>query len=53
VEVAVSVRRTVVINNDVDTFHVDPSTEDICSNEDTFLECLESGVTLDSINQDT
>jgi hypothetical protein len=52
VEIAVSIRRTVVIYNDVDPFHVDPPTENIRSDEDTFLECLEGGVALDSINRD-
>jgi len=48
VEVAVSIRRTVVVHNDVDPFHVDPPTKNIRSDEDTFLECLESSVALDS-----
>jgi hypothetical protein len=50
-EVAVSIRRTVVIYNNVDSFHVDTPTEDIRSDEDTLLECLESSVAFDTINQ--
>ena len=51
VEVTVSIRRTVVVHNDVDTLHIDPPTEDIRSDEDTFLECLEGSVALDTINR--
>jgi hypothetical protein len=52
VEIAVSIRRTVVIDDNVDTLHVDPPTENIRGDEDTFLERLESSVALDSINRD-
>ena len=51
-EVTVSIRRTVVVHNDVHTFHIDAPTEDIRSDEDTFLECLEGSVALDTINRD-
>ena len=50
-EIAVSIRGTVVIYNNVDSFHVDTPTEDIRSDEDTLLECLESSVAFDTINQ--
>jgi hypothetical protein len=52
VEVTIGIRRTVVIYNNVDAFHVDAPTEDIRSDEDTFLECLESSIALDTINRD-
>jgi len=52
VEVTVSIRRTVVIYNNVDAFHIDAPTEDIRSDEDAFLECLESSVAFDTINRD-
>jgi hypothetical protein len=52
VEVTVSIRRTIVIHNDVDTFHIDPSTKDIGSDKNTLLERLEGGVAFDTIDQD-
>jgi hypothetical protein len=52
VQVTVSIRRAIVINNDVDTFYIDPPTKDISSDKNTFLERLEGGVALDSIDRD-
>lgn len=51
-QVTVSIRRAIVINNDVDTFYIDPPTKDISSDKNTLLERLEGGVALDSINRD-
>ena len=47
-KVAVGIRRTVVIDDDVDTLNIDTTTEDISGDEDAFLKRLESGVTGDT-----
>jgi hypothetical protein len=52
VEVTVSIRRTIIIHNDVDTFHIDPPTKDIGSDKNTLLESLEGSVTFDTIDRD-
>lgn len=52
VEVRVSIRGTIIIHNDVDTFYINPSTENIGSDKNTLLERLEGGVALDSIDRD-
>jgi len=52
VEVAVSIRRTIVIHDDVDPFHINPPTKDIGSNENTLLKRFEGGVALDTIDRD-
>jgi len=52
VEVAVSIRRTIIIHDDVDSFHIDPPAKDIGSDEDTLFECLEGGVAIDTIDRD-
>jgi hypothetical protein len=51
-EVAVSIRRTIIIHNNVDSFHINPPTKDIGSDENTLLERLKGGVALDTIDQD-
>lgn len=51
-KIAVSVWRTIIIHDNVDTFYVDPPTKDISGDKNTLLERLESGVALDTINQD-
>lgn len=52
VEVAVSIRRTVIIHHDVDPFHINPPTKNIGSDENTLLECFEGRVALDTIDGD-
>ena len=49
-EITVSIRRTVIIYNDVDTFHVNASSENISCDKDTLLECFEGGVALDTVS---
>ena len=51
-EVAVSIRRTIIIRDDVDPFHINPPTKDIGSNENTLLKRLEGGIALDTIDRD-
>jgi hypothetical protein len=51
-KITVSIRGTIIIHNDVDTFHIDPSTKDIRRDKDTLLECLEGGVAFDTVDQD-
>jgi hypothetical protein len=52
VKVTVSIRRTIIIHDDVDTFHVDPPTKDIGGDKYTLLERLEGSVALDTIHRD-
>jgi len=51
VEITVSIRRTIIIHDDVNPFHINPPTKDISSDEDTLLECLKGGVALDTIDR--
>lgn len=48
-EVAVCISRSIVVDDDVYTLHIDTTTEDIRSNEDTLFELLERGVPLDTV----
>ena len=48
VQVAVGIRWTVIVDHDVDTLHIDTTTEDIRCDEDSLLERLESGIPVDS-----
>ena len=48
-KITVSVGGTVIIHYDVDSFDVNTSPENIGSNKDALFECLECGVSLDSI----
>jgi hypothetical protein len=52
VEVAVCIRMTVIIHDDVDPFHINPPTKNIGSDENTLLERFERGVALDTIDRD-
>jgi hypothetical protein len=52
VKVTVGIRRTIIIHDDVDTFHINPPTKDVGSDKDTLLECLEGGIALDTIDLD-
>lgn len=47
-EVGISVQRGIVVNDNVDTLHIDTTTENISGNKDTLFEGLESGVTFDT-----
>ena len=48
-EVTVSVSRAVVVDYNVDTFHINTTTENIGSDKNTLLECLESSVAVDTM----
>jgi hypothetical protein len=48
VQVAVRVRRAVVVDNDVHSFNINTAPEDIRRDEDTLLEGLESLVSFDT-----
>lgn len=50
-QVAVSIRWAVVVNDDVNTLYVDTTTENICRNQNALLESLECGVSLDANEQ--
>lgn len=47
-EVAVGVRRAVVVDDNVHTLDIDTTTEDVSGDEDTLLESLEGGVARDT-----
>ena len=48
-QVAISIRRTIVVNNDVHALDINATTEDIGGNEYTLFESLESSVTVDTL----
>ena len=48
-QIAVSIRRTIVVDNDIDTLYINTTTENIGSDKNTLLECLESGVAVDTM----
>lgn len=47
-QVRIGVRRAIVVDNNVDTFHINTTAKDIRGNQDTLLESLESSVTVDT-----
>lgn len=47
-QVAVSVRRTVVVDHDIDTLNINTTTEDVSGNQYALLKCLERGVPADT-----
>lgn len=51
-QIAVSIRWAVVIDNDVHTFDIDTTAEDIRGNKYTFLERFECGVPGDTTQND-
>lgn len=51
-EITVSIGRTVIIYNDVDTFYINASSENISCDKDTLLEGFEGGVAFDTITPD-
>ena len=46
VKIAICVRRTIVVYYDIHPFNIDATSEDICGNENTLFERLESCVTV-------
>jgi hypothetical protein len=38
----------IVVNDDIHSLNIDATTEDVCCNEDAFLECLEHSVAGDA-----
>lgn len=50
VEIAVCIRRAVVVDDDVDTLNIDTTAEDVSRHEDTLLEGLECRVAVDTEN---
>ena len=48
-QVAISIRRTIVVNDDVHALDINATTEDIGGNEYTLFESLESSVTVDTL----
>ncbi len=49
-KVAVRVRGTVVVDNDVDTLDIDTATKDVSGDQNTLLKCLEGSVPRDTDN---
>lgn len=47
-QVTVGIRRAIIINDDVNTFNINSAAENIRSNKNTFLECLECRISVDS-----
>ena len=50
-KIAVCVRRVVVVDDDIHTFDIDTTTENICCHQNTLLEILECTVTLNAVIQ--
>jgi hypothetical protein len=50
VEITVCISRRVIVDNDIDTLHIDTTTENICRNENALLKCLERSITIDTEN---
>ena len=48
-KVTVRIRRTVVIDNNIDSLNINTSTEDVCSYKNTFFESLKRRVTIDTV----
>lgn len=51
-QIAVSIRWAIVIDNDVHAFDIDTTAEDIRGNKDTLLERFECGVPGDTTQND-
>jgi hypothetical protein len=47
-KVRVGIGRKIVVDSKIDFLDIDATTEDVCSNADTFVEVLELFVTLDT-----
>ena len=50
-QITVSIRRTVIIDDDVHSLDINTTAEDISSDQNTFLKSFESGVSADSIEK--
>jgi hypothetical protein len=48
-QIAVSIRWAVVIDDDVDTLYIDTTAKDICRNKNTLLKSLEGCVSIDAV----
>ena len=48
-QIAVSIRRTIVVDDDVHTLHIDTTAENVSSDEDTLLEGFESRIAVDTL----
>ena len=48
-QITVSIRWTVIVNDDIDTFNINSTTEYIGRNQDALFERLECGVSTDPI----
>ena len=49
-EIAVSIGRTVIIDYNVDTFHINSSSENVGSHQNPLFERFESSVTIDTVS---
>jgi hypothetical protein len=50
-QITVSIRRTVIIDDDVHSLDINTTAEDISSDQNTFLESFEGSVSADSIEE--
>lgn len=48
-EIRVRIGRGIVVDNNVDALDIDATTEDVRSDENALLECLERGISLDTL----
>ena len=49
VQITISVRRAIIIDDDVHSLDINTTAEDISSDQNTFLKSFEGGVSADSI----
>jgi hypothetical protein len=47
-QIAIRIRGTVIVDNNINTFNVNATPKNICRNQYAFLERLESGVAIDT-----
>lgn len=47
-QVAICIRRAIIVNDNINSFNIDASTENISSNKNALLECFESGIATNS-----
>ena len=50
-QIAVSIRRTIVVDNDIDTLYINTTTEDIGRNQYTLFELFKCSVTFDTVRE--
>jgi hypothetical protein len=48
-QITISIGRTIVVNDDIDSLDINTATEDVCCNEDALFECLEGSVAVDAV----